>query len=103
MDAKNGTRMTLRTKDTKELERWKTALDKETNTNYSSGAATVSPAKRERAATMASESRRAEVKGRSQTLIFDIGGCSVRAGFAGGTQDVGAAWPVQPPPAFRYL
>jgi len=93
LDAKNGTRMTLRTKDTKELERWKTALDKETNTNYASGAATVSPAKRERAATMASESRRAEVKSMSQTLIFDIGGCSVRAGFAGGTQDVGAAWP----------
>ena len=68
-------------------------MDKESNTNYASGAATVSPAKRERAATMASESRRAGVKTRSQTLIFDIGGCSVRAGFAGGKQDVGAAWP----------
>ena len=82
IDAKSN-RMILRTSSTAELEHWKSALDKEANPPRKEASAVTSTAPR--ATSFNSE--------QSQTLIFDIGGCSVRAGFCGASEDVASAWP----------
>lgn len=89
IDSKSGRHLILRASSTTELEHWKNTLDTETASGRLDSLSTMqhSPSHERKI------SRVESIQERSHTLIFDIGGASVRAGFAGSRKDVATAWP----------
>eukprot|EP00039_Didymoeca_costata_P030754 m.31183 g.31183 ORF g.31183 m.31183 type:complete len:2067 (+) comp8290_c0_seq1:104-6304(+) len=86
-DPKSQTEMVVRTSSIAEAEHWKAALDQQAE---KTSAKTYKIASK-KMHTMTSSTKLQNRN--SSTVIFDIGGCSVRAGFAGDKNNVGNAWP----------
>jgi hypothetical protein len=79
--------MILKCGSTAELEHWKRALDSEANPGK------VPDGKGGFTSHDGAEKKAVPLRDRSSALIYDIGGASIRAGFAGNIADAPKAWP----------
>ena len=95
LDGANTSLIVLRCQSSAELEHWKKHLDYESHFgrggDIDGEKSTPLPKGVSPHSQGTSQQRNLEMQ--SHTLIFDIGGASVRAGFSGDPHDVGSAWP----------
>jgi hypothetical protein len=90
--------MILKCGSTAELEHWKRALDSEANPGKvpdGKGGFTSHDGAEKKATCI-------PLRDRSSALIYDIGGASIRAGFAGNIADAPKAWPEVCAPHTRF-